>query len=159
VPTTVFVSYDYSVRDIVTSLYSILKQNEITVYANETGSSEELLRKYDVQELMRKSDVIFFFLTNESYNDRNKWIELGMARATHKNIILIVESGVNVPSGFESIPYIIWNRHDPKFTINQIMAYTLKIKEDKEKSGSAIGFLLLLGALAYLASKTDEEED
>ncbi len=158
-PTTVFVSYDYSVKDIVTSLYSILKQNEITVYANEIGSSEELLRKYDVQELMRKSDVIFFFLTNENYNDRNKWIELGMARATHKNIILIVESGVDMPKGFESIPYIIWNRHDPNFTINQIMAYTLKIKEDKKKSGSAIGFLLLLGALAYLASKDDEEED
>ena len=158
-PTTVFVSYDYSVRDIVTSLYSILKQNEITVYANETGSSEEMLRKYDVQELMKSSDVIFFFLTKGSFNDRNKWIELGMARATHKNIILIVESGVDVPKGFESIPYISWSRHDPNFTVNQIMEYALKIKEDKEKTGSAIGVLLLLGALAYFASKGDEEED
>jgi len=157
-PTTIFISYDYSVRDIVNSLYSILKQNGITVHAVETGSSREILKQYNVQNLMRSSDVIFFFLTSRSYNDRDKWIELGMARATHKSIILIVESGFDVPKGFESVPYITWNRHDPNFTINQIINYTLKIKEDKEKSGSAIGVLLLLGALAYLASKDDDEE-
>ena len=157
---TVFISYDYTVNHLVNSLYSVLKQNGIDVYAIESEYEREQKIRLDIQNMMRSSDCIFFFLTNHSINQQNTWIEVGMAKATHKPLLFIIEHGLSLPKGVsrENDIVIYWNYTNLDDIINQISNYSLQLKSEKEKGNSIYGILVLLGALAFVASLTSDED-
>jgi len=158
-PLSVYFGYDRSDSQIINSLYSILKQNRINVYAVETEYPRNETIFKQINDFMNKSDILFFFLTQNSVRNMNVIQEIGMARTkVHKEMILLVESGVVLPSNLADLKFFTWNRYNPQELLNQIENYTLNSKQKKESS-SISGILLLLGALGIIMSISQDDNN
>lgn len=157
---TIFMSYSRQDEELVNSLYTILKQSGINVYAVETTSFPIKGKQLadDIKRAIRTSDYVFVLLSKDSIKSPNVLIELGMAQALSKPIMLLVDPHVQLPSDIGDLPYIIVDRDNPGSTLRQVKQVTSKLKLDKEKGNPVAGIVFLLLALGFLKWLTSDEE-
>ena len=149
----VFVSHSSKDNEIVNSLYSVLKQSGIEVYAVLFSPEPGIQLSKKILEGIKTSDCVLVLLTSDSVI--SQWVqnEIGMAKALGKLIIPIVDKGVKVPSLLTGIEYIRFDKRDPLRTIEYIRNYFEQLKLRKEQNarfGLALAVLLL--GLIILAS-------
>jgi hypothetical protein len=156
---TVYISYSRKDKNLVNSLYSVLKQNNINTYALDVtilpqieGSSQSS----EIKKFISSSDYVFVLLTEEATKSSNVFYEIGLARALLKPILLILEPQVQMPKEVKDLPYIILDRNNVAHTMDQIQQLSARFKSQKESGNTAMGILILLGALAFLSWLSEE---
>ncbi|MCJ7424667.1 toll/interleukin-1 receptor domain-containing protein [Candidatus Bathyarchaeota archaeon] len=157
---TVYISYSQKNKELVDKLYSVLKQNGIVTYALDVTIMPTLEGRPFADEIRRyinSSDYVFVLLTKDAITSPNIFFEIGLARASSKPILLIVEPDTGLPSEIGDLPYIILDRSNPSVTLEQIKQLSSKLKSQKEAGNAAMGLLFLLGALAFFAWLSSDE--
>lgn len=151
---TVYVSYSQGNKDLVDKLYSVLKQNGINTYALDVTVMPGIAGKPiadEIRKYINSSDYVFVLLTKDAVMSPNIFFEIGLARASSKPILLIVEPDVQLPSEIKDLQYIILDRKNPSVTLEHLRQLSSKLKSQKETGNTAMGILFLLGALAFFA--------
>lgn len=151
---TVYISYSQKNKELVDLLYSVLKQNGIVTYALDVTIMPALEGRPlsdEIRRYINSSDYVFVLLTKDALVSPNIFFEIGLAKASSKPILLIVEPDVQLPSEIIDLPYIILDRGNPSVTLEQIRQLSSKLKSQKEVGNAAMGILFLLGALAFFA--------
>jgi len=151
---TVYISYSQKNKELVDLLYSVLKQNGIITYALDVTIMPTIEGRPFSDEIRRyisSSDYVFVLLTKDAIISPNIFFEIGLARASSKPILLIVEPDVLLPSEIRDLQYIILDRGNPSATLEQIRQLSSKLKSQKEAGNAVLGILFLLGALAFFA--------
>jgi len=149
----VFVSHSSKDNEIVNSLYSVLKQSGIEVYAALFSYEPSVQLSKKILKGIKTSDCVLVLLTSDSI--MSTWVqnEIGMAKALNKLIIPIVEKGVKVPSILVGMEYIRFDKEDPFRTIEYIRDYFEQLKLRKEQNARfGLGLAALLLGLVILAS-------
>jgi hypothetical protein len=155
---TVYISYSRENEELVNSLYSVLKQNGINVYIYQTdyvANLEEDALSNNVKGFIRSSDCVLLFLTKDIVGSPNVLWEIDVASTLQRPIILVVESGIDIPPNLRHLLHVVLDRKNPESTIEQIKQLSMRLKSAKEKGQSIIGILFLLAALGiilYIAS-------
>lgn len=156
---TVYLGYSQKDERIANSLYSILKQNGIDVYA---VGMEYFADKKDISSLIRnymqKSDLIIFILNENNIKSPNFIYEIGMANGMNKEIISILDPFIHIPVQLQNTNYIVLDKNAPEESLNNIINYSMTLK-NRKYSNQAFGILLLLGALALIVSKDDQSSE
>lgn len=158
---TIYISYSRKDKDLVNSLYSVLKQSGVNVHAVETSALPRIEKEPlagEIKKFISTSDYVFVLLTKDAVESPNVFIELGMARALSKPIMLIVEPNVQLPRDIGDLPYIIMDRDDPDSTLRQVKEVSSKLKLEKEKGNPVAGIIFLLLALGFLSWLSSDEE-
>ena len=151
---TVYISYSQRNKELVDKLYSVLKQNGIITYALDVTVMPALEGRPFANEIRRyinSSDYVLVLLTKDAIMSPNIFFEIGLARASSKPILLIVEPDTSLPSEIIDLPYVILDRSNPSVTFEYIRQLSSKLKSQKEAGNAAMGLLFLLGALAFFA--------
>jgi len=149
----VFISHSSKDNDIVNSLYSVLKQSGIEVYAALFSYAPGIQLSKKILDGIRKSDCVLVLLTGRAR--MSNWVqnEIGMAKALGKLIIPIVEEGVKVPSILAGIEYIRFDKKEPLRTVEHIRRYFEQLKLQKERNAIfGLGLAALFLGLIILAS-------
>jgi hypothetical protein len=157
---TVYISYSQKNKELVDLLYSVLKQNGIMTYALDVTIMPTIEGRPFSDEIRRyisSSDYVFVLLTKDAITSPNIFFEIGLARASLKPILLIVEPDVQLPNEIRDLPYIILDRGNPSVTLEHIRQLSSKLKSQKEAGNAAMGILFLLGALAFFAWLSSDE--
>lgn len=155
---TTYISYSNEDRHIANTLYSILKQNQINVWAidnDHLDGGPSIIK--DIRSYMQRSDLILFLMNNTNINSRNVISEYAIAESLGKNIITIIDQSTVIPDEFRNRQYVLLNKNNLRDTINNIINYSFDLKKIKDRN-QTFGVLLLLGALALISSK-DENKD
>lgn len=155
---TVYISYSRENEEIINSLYSILKQNGISIYIFQTDYVSNLAEhsvSENVKGFIRSSDCVLLFLTERSVRSANIQWEIDTARALGRTVILITEPGIEIPKEYRNLPYIVLDKKRPDSTLQQIKQLSLDMKSKRERGNAIVGILALLAALGiilYIAS-------
>jgi hypothetical protein len=156
---TVYISYSIKDKGLVNSLYSVLRQSGINVYAIEMTDLRTPLRGPFLQDRKRfinSSDYVLVLLTKDAVSSPNIFLEIGMAKASSKPIMLIVEPDVKLPKEIVGIPFIILDRKRPESAFRQIEQVSTELKLKKERGNPVVGILFLLIALGFLSWLSSE---
>jgi hypothetical protein len=150
---TVYISYSRQNKELVDLLYSVLKQNGITTYALDVTVMPTIGRilSDEIRGYVSSSDYVFVLLTKDAITSPNVFLEIGLARASSKPILLIVEPNVQLPVEIKDLPYVVLDRKNPSATLEHIRQLSSQLKSQKEAGNAALGILFLLGALAFFA--------
>jgi len=159
----VFISYSHKDRDIVNSLYSVLKQSGINVYAAIFYPEPGKQISQKILEEMKSSDCVLLLLTHDSV--MSQWVlnEIGMAKALDRLIIPVVEKNVEIPNILAGLEYIKFDKNNPLITIDYIREYfhyltSWKEHEDRTRLGFGLA-ALLFGLILVSSSSKDKNQD
>lgn len=156
---TVFISHCMKPEDIAL-LNPILRNAALLgvqcyMAQHDTQAGVNLDAKIKQQILV--SDCVLALITQNSIkSDWVKW-EVGVATASGKRVIPILQKGVQVPAFLAGKEYIEFDPNDPETTVRAVSDYLhkLKIADDKQK---AIAWFVIggVGLLAVLSKKDVE---
>ena len=100
----VFVSYSWQDRNQVNNIISELKANNYNVPSFDSCNSYNI--GDTISELIISSDVVIGFYSENYSTSKNAFMELTLAIANHKTVILVVVGDVLLPFYLQSIQYI-----------------------------------------------------
>ena len=145
----VFISHsmDSEDTDVLYAMAHLLRQNSIGAYVAEwnpqygNSLSEKVKREID------DSDLVLVILTNMSSRSAFVHQEIGYAE-DKKQIIPMVESGVDIKGFLVGKEYAEFDRHNYELTMRNVVDYIHKIKTDREDQ-AFLGWILI-GAVGLL---------
>lgn len=156
----VFVSHSTEDVALLNQLQYSLSQYGIEVFLAELFPDQPGLRVSDqVRTAIQACDCVLAILTLTGHRSLSVNYELGLAQASRKLIIPILENGLSLPphlSSLSALDYVPFNRWDPASAISAVSAFVAGKKLDKENQQKALaGAVLAIGllALAYASQQ------
>ena len=154
----IFLSHSSYDRLWVDRIANGAKNNGIEVYLYEHDPQPGTAIADKIERNIRGSDALVVLLTQNSRYSPYVQQEIGFAKASGKQVIPLVQSGVGRESlamleGTEYIPFDLYN---PEEAVSKLLSYVRKLKQNKE---GALGIVILgLVGLLFLAGLSGEEK-
>ena len=131
-----FISYPDEDREFADHTKNFLNLMDIECIVAEKVKQpgEDLFIKI-LKLINRSTCVVVLYTINAPHS---KWVkrEIEIANELRKDIVPVVEAGVDVPDPLEALEYIPFNRSDPIKTIENICT-DIKRRQAQEKEGMA----------------------
>lgn len=160
----IFISHSSKDRLAAQSIHNLATSQGITAYIFEHDPQPGQLLAKKIEEAIKASDAVILLLTRNSSTSQFVHQEVGMALATKKLIVPLVEPGLSQTAlaMLQGVEYIPFDHHSPQEALVSLTKALEKIlekhrlaKEQQERMERLLIVVALVGLLILLSMSVE----